>query len=607
MRLKQLVKAAHTHLYFDTSFLMWLAKAGEPTRAEFSSWQSKIGSARFHVPLWAAHEFFKHRLKKTVAKEFAADAKAFDDAASNLYEKLKLYCSDELFGFKNSGVMFLDEYTRTIQPIRGMLQLAQKSDQFEQGVQAVSSFIDDFLLSGPLDEIIANIDLDERVRNRGVIPPSFKDAHKRGGRRTDSESEDEQVAGDNSFGDLVFWREVLRHASSVNASTIVVLTADRKNDWFENQHGDKGLTEAIRRRIQKPRPVPAPHPLLKREAFDRGIGQFLLLDPMYCGVLLETEGHDYRNFASTALDTQLPRLPGKASAARSWAGRFGVAASLFGGGAAETAEGDEDEGGVLPEEIPFDPAVLELESLKPSIALPRIVGQTLNALASADTAKRALILQNLDWEKLEGWDAAAIIAFGRTLLRAADSGDPASLDFIANFRDCTPSLSEQLRECFYFGALGAAYFADDLTIRAPTNSPVALTLLDLVALSEVRHAAAAIGDGLAEARLLYKPGSGKVDLEIKVVTKPAADNKSKADLQAIKLADTNLITTLQDEKPHQFSQLLGKGDEAFDADIGSLIDVIARYHRLPRQLIKVNINTDQEVRVPQYAGVEVDI
>ncbi|WP_085035841.1 PIN-like domain-containing protein [Ensifer aridi] len=606
-RLKRLLAEPHTRLYFDTSFLMWLAKAGEPARAQFFHWQKSVGKTRFHVPLWAAHEFFKHRLKKTVRAEFTADVKAFDKAAVSLYEKLRLSCSDELFGFKNSGAMFLDEYRRTIQPLRGMLQLAQQSEQFENSVNAVSSFIDDCLLSGPLDEIILNVDFDERVRNRGVIPPAFRDAHKRE-RRADGQNDEEQGAGDNSFGDLVFWREVLRHAASVRATTVIILTADRKNDWFENQHGDKGLTETVRRLVQKPRPVPAPHPLLKREAFDKGVSDFVLLDPMYCGVLLETGGQEYKNFVIAALETQLPKLPGKPSAARSWATRFGAAATLLGGNAGERDEdGGGESDGLLLDEKELDSAVLQLDCLKPSTPIGKPAKELLATLANSNVAMRGQILKGLDWRALQEWEPNALIALGRSVLRMAETGDSAATDFLSDLRDLAPVLSEYVRENVYFGALGALYYADDLTFRPPSNSPVALSLLDLVTMPEVQHAATALGDTLTAAPLLYRPGSGKAPLTIQVVAKPSADNKSKSDLQAVKLADTNLITTLQDEVPHQFTHILGNPSEPFDIEVGTLLELVARYHRLPRQLIEVNVDVDEQVRVPPYAGIELDI
>lgn len=608
LRLRRSLTLQQTRLYFDTSFLMWLAKAGEPVRAQFLAWQMSVGKERFHVPLWAAHEFFKHRLKNTVRAEFTSDVKAFEKAVSNLYEKLRLYCSDDLFGFKNSGALFLDEYTRTVQPVRGMLQLAQQSQQFENGVQSVSSFIDEYLLSGPLDDLILNVDTDERVRNRGVIPPSFNDAHKRGGRRSDAHNEDDQSAGDNSFGDLIFWREILRHAGLTRATTVIILTADRKNDWFENQRGDKGLTETVRRLVQNPRPVPAAHPLLKREAFDKGVGELVLLDPMYCGVLLETAGQNYKIFATAALDTQLPKLPGKPTAARSWVSRFGAAVSLLGGNAAETDTDAQDENDeLIVEGKPLDPTALLLDSLKPSAEISKKAATLLMSFLNANLAKRVEILDGLDWEQLQEWEPNAIIALGRTLIRRAEAGDPASIDFLSKFRDLAPALPEFVRENFYFGALGGLYYTDELALRPPSNSSVALALLDLVTLPEVQHAVSALGEFLANETLLYRPGAGKTPLTVEVVAKPSADNKSKSDLQAIKLSGVNLITTLQDETPHRFTQILGKPDGPFDMNVGTLVDLVARYHRLPRQLISVNIDVDQQVRVPEYAGIEVDL
>lgn len=605
-RLSDHIANPKTRFYFDTSFLMWLAKAGDPARTQFFAWQAAIGMERFHVPLWSAHEFFKHRLKNTVTNEFKSDVRAFDDAVVHLYEKLQLYCSDELFGFDNSGALFLDEYSRTVQPLRAMLQLAQKSEQFERGVQAVSAYIDLHLLPGPLSEVIANVDIDERVRNRGVVPPAFKDAHKRGSRRPDVHTDEDASAGDNSFGDLVFWREVLRHSSTAGTGNLIILTADRKNDWFENHHGDKGLTPGIRRRILKPRPVPTPHPLLVREAFDRGSGHLVLLDPMYCGVLLERAGQDYGQFARAALDTQLPKLDGKPTAARSWAKRFGVQASLLGGGLGGEHHNDEDEQPEAEQLEQFDPSQLQIVHLSPSVKLAKSAVALFARFAQSDVVKRAEILENLDWSELDDWESQPLIALGRTLVRSAEAGDPASENFLIAFRDQAPQLSEKIREYLYFGALGAIYYTDTLALRSPSNSPIVLSILDLVTFAEVRHAANTIGESLAETGVLFRPGSVEA-LDIDIVTKPSADNKSKADLLAIKLNDINLITLLQDETAHQFSRLLNRIEGPFDIEVGALIDLLARYHRLPRQLLSSNMNLDQQVRVPLYAGVELDV
>ena len=599
-RMTRLVADARTLIYFDASFLMWLAKLGEDSRAEFLAWQNKVGEQRFHVPLWAAHEFFKHRLKRTISGELNKEIKAFDSAASSLYEKLRVYCSDGLFGFKNSGNLFLDEYRRTVQPLRAMLKLAENSDQFELAVQQVALYIDRRLLSGPLHEIMDDIEADERVRNRGVIPPSFKDAHKRGGKRTEILDEEPSNVGDNSFGDLAFWREVLRHAVSLRAASVVVLTGDRKNDWFENHHGDKGLTVEIRKKLGRPRPVPAPHPLLLREAYDRGAGDLSLIDPMYCGVLMQRAGGPCANFAAAALDTHLPEPLKKPTAARSWATRFGAGADLVGG------RPDLGDGSELAKES-FDFGSLTLELFKPSSAISVAAERVIQQIVGGDLLARAHAFAMLTADTLDQWDLPSLVVLGRTTLRVAEADDPTALDFLSNLRDRVPDYPATFREPFYFGALTALYFGDDLQKRQPQGSLAAAVLLSLVNAPEVCHAASAVGTAIGDRTVLYRPGQNVVALSVNLVTQGSADNKAPADLLAIKLGGIDLITLLQTEHNLRFTTLLGRPAGFADIQVGALLEVLARFHLLPRQLIQIDVNTNTVVRVPEFAGVELDV
>ena len=609
-RINTLIANPRTHIYFDTSFLMFLAKLGAPARDQFMVWQRAVGQDRFHVPLWAAHEFFKHRLKSTVPNELSSEIKSFDKAATRFYQNFRVYCSDDLFGFENSGALFLDEYRRTVQPLRALMQLANNSKQIETGIQQVSTYIDQQLLTGPLSEIIDNVDTDERIRNRGVIPPSFKDANKRGGRKPEIENNEDVGSGDNSFGDLAFWREVLRHASKVKARSVIVATGDRKNDWFENQHGDEGLTEEIRRLVQKPRPVPMPHPLLVRETFDRNAGSLDLIDPMYCGVLLQKKGSAYLDFASAALDNQLPKLTGKASAARSWAGRFGQAARVIGSPAAP-AKMDGADGEDLPDTVEDGAdevalADLNVDFLTISTKISKEAEQFIRAFNVGDVGRRAQLLTSIDWTALASWAVADLAALGRTVVRAAEGGDPSAIGFVSDLRDQAPGLPPQVREPLYFGCLGALYFDDTLNRRAPSGAPVVLAVLDLVNLPEVSHAAEAVGEALKTQPPLFSPGAPPSTLQVEVVTNPSADNKSPADLLAIRLGDRDLTTTLQTEDTLLFTAILKRQPPTRDFKLGALLDVLARYHLLPRQLVKLNLDGDLVVRVAEYAGVELD-
>ncbi len=330
-RLAIALAAVGTHVYFDASFLMWLVKLGRPARSQFIGWVRSVDDAKFHVPLWAAHEFFKHRIRNSVHHELSGELDRFEKASAGLYEKARSFACDELFGYAHGGANFIDEYRRTLQPLRSMLELAKKrlQNEIDFGTAEIADFIDQHLLAGPLDGIIENIETDERVRNRGVIPPSFKDAHKRGPQNPAAQSERPELSGDNSFGDLVLWREILRHGSAINA-TIVIATADRKNDWFVNFKGHEGLSPDLRNRPLSPRPVPMAHPLLVREAADKGAGAILLMDPLYCGAMIEMKGAQYADFATAAIDTRLAPVQGGKLEAQIWSAKFGDAGRLVG-------------------------------------------------------------------------------------------------------------------------------------------------------------------------------------------------------------------------------------------------------------------------------------
>lgn len=598
-RVAKLLGDPRTHIYFDASFLMWLAKTGQPTRNEFYRWQAKYNEKRFHVPLWAAHEFFKHRLRKTVSDELRKGIKAFDGAATGLYEKLRIYCSDQLFGFKDSGQLFLDEYRRTIQPLRAMLHLAEKSPQFDSAVQDVALYIDNHLLPGPLEGVIDGIELDEKIRNRGVIPPAFKDAQKRVDKRADNGNEEPENGGDNSFGDLALWREVLRHASGIRAGATILLTGDRKNDWFENRHGNEGLTVSIRKNIPKPRPVPAPHPLLIREAFDRGAGELVLLDPMYCGVLLEQSGQDFANFAAAAHQAYLPDPERKKDLVLSWARRFGKEAFLIGQDFA--TEQDEDT-----EETPLDAEALNINQLKQSMNLPETARNALKMLGEGDIVSRGQVLASLNTEALCNWGVTALVSLGKAVSRLAEAQELAAIEWLSWLRDHAPDVPAAIREPLYFGALGALYLDDNLEARLSTGAQINTILLGLVTATEVSSAVRTLGAALVGQNLLFRPGEpGPIKLQVTVL--PAANGKSPADLVAIKLGGSDLITNLQDVEEFRFTALLGLPPGETAIKLGELIELLTRYHRLPRQLIEADANVDALVQVSEYFGIDLDI
>lgn len=596
--MQRLVSDPRTHLYFDTSFLMLLAKLGSPARQQFVDWSTAAGLQRFHVPLWAAHEFFKHRLINTVGKELKSDITKFDKAAKQLFGSLQVYASDQLFGFADGGAIVLDEFKRTIQPLRAVLSLAASSKSAADGIQEVAEYIDQLLLPGSLDELIDDIETNERVRNRGSIPPAFQDAHKRrGDKGGNAEAGEERQKADNSFGDLVFWREVLRHAKQARCGAVIVLTKDRKNDWYEKRHGTEGIEPDFFRRVSNPLPVPTPHPLLVREAHDFGAGTLDLLDPMYCGVLLEQSGTGYRRFASAVVDVDLADPPNSPKAARSWASRFGPSVRVLGADRDEQNTEDDDE------EEPFDASVLDEQLLRSAGPPAEEAKHALEGIRAGDLAARTEAFAGLAAAELEDWRVDDLVALGRLAAELSLEGVAPATDFLQNLRDLGPDFPSTVRLPVYFGALGSLYLSKELVPIPPSGARAAMTLLDMSTSAEMQGATARLSQILGELGVPNAIAS-TAPIELEVVIQPSANNKSPADLVAIKADGRNLMTDTQTEEPLRFSSLLGMEPGNVDVPVGALIDIISRYHLLPRQRIRSNVDMDAMVRVAEFAGVE---
>ena len=79
------------------------------------------------------------------------------------------------------------------------------------------------------------------------------------------------------------------HAKNVQAEALVVVTNDRKNDWYMGGSKEIDIDPELRSLKKDWKPVPRPHPMLAMEAkLVAEVGQVELLDsrlfgPPFCG------------------------------------------------------------------------------------------------------------------------------------------------------------------------------------------------------------------------------------------------------------------------------------------------------------------------------------
>jgi hypothetical protein len=123
------------------------------------------------------------------------------------------------------------------------------------------------------------------------VPPGFLDRRK----------EDTLTRGSNRYGDLLFWQEVVQHARTISATSVIIVTRDRKGDWFAG--AGEPIVEPDWQRVKaKWLPVPHPHPTLAFELKIKAGAELVLLDELYLGALLWKFGRPkFERLASVAI------------------------------------------------------------------------------------------------------------------------------------------------------------------------------------------------------------------------------------------------------------------------------------------------------------------
>ncbi len=234
--------------------------------------------------------------------------------------------------------------------------------------------------------------------------------------------------------------------------------------------------------------------------------------------------------------------------------------------------------------------------------------QTIDILLNADIATKSEALASGDWQAFADWRTEDLVVFGRIVERQAEHDDPVARGLLADLRDRAASIPRTVAEPFYLGALGALYFDDEGNRRPLSGTVVANVLLDLVTIPEFARAAEAVGKMLNDrgGPALFTPGGGARKLELEVITHAAADGRSPSDLVAIRLKGHDLTTDLQDEEALRFEKLLTPVRGTRDFTVAALLDVVARFHLLPRHLVSSAQNPTSLVRAGETAGVELE-
>jgi hypothetical protein len=213
--IEEALQSEATHVYIDTSFLIWLTMLGKTARSEFISWMDKIGRTRFHVPVWASHEFLRHHTKKLIEESLTKAANKLTDLADTSYSYLRPFLDEPLGGDPRRPEKVRSEAREILTQVKILAQRVSRwsGQHYSEHFIEVANLINEIgLRNAVIFDSMSEIDIQEKNRYSGRIPPGFQDRRKK--EQFDQEEDGEAVVGSNRFGDLMLWREILHHAKA---------------------------------------------------------------------------------------------------------------------------------------------------------------------------------------------------------------------------------------------------------------------------------------------------------------------------------------------------------------------------------------------------------
>ncbi|MBS1164375.1 MAG: hypothetical protein H6R00_400 [Proteobacteria bacterium] len=569
-RLAALITAAGTHIYVDTSFLMWMTKIGSESRRQLISWLQTNCNGRVHVPIWAAHEYLKHHVAGTIANELAEKTSEVADLVGRTYSYFRPFI-DEPYGEGAEDPAAIRAATRAA--LNALERLVSTSRQWHKSYQKhaneVIAFIND---TSPetttIYDYFPQLGTLGAGRFVGSIPPGFQDRRKKGASADgDANSSEDGLAGSNRYGDLVFWKELLDHARLAGAAAVIVLTNDRKNDWHLGRSHTVDIDASLLALRKTWKPVPRTHPMLVVEAKQAAnIDQVELLDSPYLAALLRgVAENEVRAFADVAIIPDGPEAETeRARRAKTIEERLSADAMKIVTAAAENGYLFPDGAVVSNSPAAFRRALFESRTA---------VGERGEALLEevrASVEARQPLRDIITQDKLDGLDHKELTRIARELHDRVVRAEPGFGEALTDMLSLLDILPENTAGCFYLGFLSSMYLERETNAsRLPPVSPVAQLLFASQAKPYAANAVANVRRRLADndRTPLYLPS---VDLPpVSAVLDIESDSPGLDQLRSLRIAGVEVLTAAQQDEALRLSTL-------FDLDRSISGDAIVR-------------------------------
>lgn len=566
----EVLRNPRTAIYVDTSFLMWLTKGGEDSRQQFIEWAGSLGD-RIHVPVWTYHEYYRHHSHDTLRGELDEEKKRLLEA-TNRYVALARTYADDPFMPQFSATAFHRELEELLDKVKSVTNTAAQWNYAKAARQISDWMAQRLCRSKVVFDLMDKLGQLGQTRYTQDLPPGYRDRIK----------EDSEKKGSNKFGDLILWEEVLAHvAGTPSTQTVVVLTRDRKDDWFAKAKQAE-VDDALRRLTGKARwnPVPAPHPTLVLELRARThAADLVLLDSLYLGATLHH-----------VADANRSRLIAYA---------LGISPASYTPSAPQEAQPVAARVSDQPISKRLARSTFAAASASSGLAAPSASVTALMERLMGEVPAGEAFVEQFSYEQLpDNLDEAA--AFAR---RVADAALQDAMHLPRQMVDkllvLLPIMPADKAAAVYAGMLASAYFDD----TGPRDVPSAWRLqvvFDQMSDPAYEPVLQVTGEGLraAGSAAVFIPSSKSPRLPVRV-TLDSEQEQTPLALKQVSVGERNLLTTMGPALPSNLSRVF----EQDSISVDELVRRVVERYGLPEAWLEIDgVAASDRATVPVSLG-----
>lgn len=599
-RIGRLLAEVGTHVYIDTSFLMWATKIGPASRGELLDWLRTDVGDRAHVPTWAAHEYLRHHVAGTIVGELEKKTTEISQLAGGTFNYFRPFLDDPALPAADPWDR-LRSSTRDAINTLGLLAAASKKwkHAYPTHAREIIDYINERVLPvGDLFYDLPDIAQEGAARYEGRIPPGYQDRNKKG--QADDDPDEVSVAGANRYGDLIFWKEAMEHAENTGANAAIILTNDRKNDWRMGGFNGAEIDQSMLSIKKNWRPVPVIHPMLSLEAKLAGIDEVALIDSQYLAAYLRgVDAGRVGAFADVAIVPDPPAEPDEKQQRQAAVVRRAAKEAEQAEQRAAAALAQADDDGYR---FADDPAVGTTRRALTSALLNSRNGAdergaAILARVRADVERSERFAEILSAELIAGMDQTALAAMARALNDRVLGGESGYADALVDLVGLLDELPFATAGAIYLGLLASMYLETGVgTSRIPPHSPAAEMLLERLDRPFADTATSVIGRRLLgnERYPLFVPTEASVDAAFDIET-----NGGEADqLRSLKINGVETLAPAQEDANLRLRDLLG-----VETATGAMIlDVAAGLLTIPQGAFDAHDDDTTEYHLTETIG-----